>query len=193
MRHLIACKSDEELWTLLPKNNREAFALLYQRNIQTLFNFGLKLTSDRELIKDTLQELFTEFWKKRNTLSDVQLVKIYLIKSFRYKLLRTIAKSNKTRTYNLEELLTDMPDLELTENELALERQKLLKKQLQRLSERQREVIHLRYFQNLNHEEIADIMNMNYQSVSNLLHRALKKLRAELSEKTPKTKKLFQK
>ncbi len=170
-------KTDKELWDLLRKSNKNAFSILYKRHIESLFNFGLKLTSNREIIKDTLQELFTEFWKKRVSLSEVTHVKVYLIKSFRYKLLRAIAKSNKARTYTFEELLLNIPDLEPTDTELSLERKRKLTKQLKQLPDRQREVIHLRYFQNLKTEEIAEIINVNYQSVSNILYRAIKKLK----------------
>lgn len=192
MPYFISNKSDEELWALLRKSNKDAFALLYQRHIEGLFNFALKLTTDQEIIKDTIQELFIEFWNKRNRLSEVKQVKIYLIKSLRYKLFRAIAKANKTKTYDLEKLLADIPDHEPSEKEIAQERRDKIKAQLRFLSERQREVIHLRYFQNLKHEEIAEIMNMNYQSVCNLLNRALKKLRKH-NENPIKTKKTFQK
>lgn len=177
-------KSDKELWNLLRKGNKAAFSLLYKRHIQILFNFGLKLTSDREIIKDTLQELFTEFWNKQATLAEVEYVKVYLIKAFRYKLLRAISKANKTTIYNLEDLLKDMPEEEIIENELALERKKLLKERLELLPERQREVIYLRYFQNLKNDEIATIINVNYQSVSNILYRGLKNLKKKFKNKT---------
>lgn len=181
MRFLLSQKSDKELWDLLRKNNKEAFSLLYKRHIEALFNFGLKLTSNREILKDTLQELFTEFWNKRQTLSEVTHVKVYLMKSFRYKLLRAIAHSQKKRTYSLEELLQTVSNPKLHDTELALERKKRLKKILQQLPERQREVIHLRYFQNLKNEEIAEILNVNYQSVSNILYRAVKKLKKDFA------------
>jgi len=161
-----------------------AFEYIYKRHINTLFNFGLKLTQDREIIKDTLQELFTEFWNKRNTLNEVAYIKIYLIKAFRYKLLRAISQANKTKLYTLEDVLADISDDKTTDEALANERKNILRQRLTQLPERQREIIHLRYFQNLNHEEIADILNINYQSVSNLLHRALTKLKKEV-QKTP--------
>lgn len=177
-------KTDKELWRLLRLSNRIAFSLLYKRHIHALFNFGLRLTSDKELIKDTLQELFVELWNKRNTLSDVDHIKVYLIKSLRYKLLRAISKTHKGKIYSLEELFSSIPEIsiDLIENEDFLERKKQLQEALNLLSERQREVIHLRYFQNLKIEEIAEIININNQSVSNLLHRALTKLRASIRE-----------
>ena len=173
-------KSDKELWELLRKSNKAAFSLLYKRHIHSLFGFGLKLTSEKELIKDTLQELFIEFWNKREALSSVEHVKVYLIKSFRYKLLRSVSKSNKAQTFSLEELFMEISELDLIETETSLERKRLLKEKLLQLPERQREVIHLRYFHNLKNEEIAEILEMNYQSVSNLLSRAIKNLKKKV-------------
>ena len=188
---LIHQKSDTELWMLLRKGNKIAFSILYKRHIQSLFHFGQKLTTDQELIKDVLQELFTEFWTKRGHLSDVKQVKVYLIKSFRYKLLRTISKANKTPIYNLDDLLKDIPEEEILENELAIERREMLKQKLKDLPERQREVIHLRYFQNLKNDEIAEVISVNYQSVSNLLQRALKNLKKKITRGKAKFPLLF--
>ncbi len=176
-------KSDEELWELLRSGNRSAFSLLYKRHIKSLLHFGLKITPDQDLIKDTLQELFVEFWDKRHSLSVVKQVKAYLIKSFRYKLLRAVSQKNKTQVYALTDLMKDVTASELIENELSSERKRQLSRKLQRLPERQREVIHLRYFQNLSNGEIADIINVNKQSVSNLLQRALTNLRKDLVTK----------
>ena len=178
-----AQKSDKELWDLLRKGSKQAFSIIYKRHVQALLHFGLKLTNDREIIKDTLQELFTEFWKKRASLSEVEHVKVYLIKSFRYKLLRAISNANKTAISTLEDLFKEIPEEKFIENELALERKKILKTHLQKLPERQREVIHLRYFQNLKNEEIAEILSINYQSVSNILHRGIKNLKKYFSGK----------
>ena len=48
---------------------------------------------------------------------------------------------------------------------------------LDELSPRQREIIYLRFYQNLSYEEIADIMDLNYQTSRNLLYKAIRSLR----------------
>lgn len=175
--------SDKELWQLVQKGHKDAFSLLYNRHVKSLLHFGRRLTDDQELIKDSLQELFTDFWKNRNKLSAVEHVKVYLIKSYRYKLLRAISKSNKSKVYSLDDLLKDFNQQELGDTELSIQRKRKLKEQIKNLPDRQREVIHLRYFQNLMIPEIAEIINVNNQSVSNLLHRAMKNLRKNLASK----------
>ncbi len=45
---------------------------------------------------------------------------------------------------------------------------------------RQKEVIYLKFFEELRRDEIAEAMNINPQTVSNLLQMALKRLRLEI-------------
>lgn len=186
MHSLLSKKSDQELWKLLRIGSKVSFQTLYQRHIESLYNFGLKITANQELVKDTLQELFTEIWKKKDSLSEVTHVKVYLIKSLRYKLLRAGSNTSKQRTYSFEELFIDIPDIGMVDSEQNIERIKQLKEAINLLPHRQKEVIHLRYFQNLKNEEIADIINVNYQSVSNLLHRALTKLKGVMKNDSNK-------
>ena len=55
---------------------------------------------------------------------------------------------------------------------------KLVKHLLAQLSPRQREALILYYIEERKYEDICQIMNMNYQSVRNLMHRGLTKLRS---------------
>ena len=87
--------SDKELWKLLRNGDREALSLLYVRHITNLLNYGRYVVDDTDLIKDTLQEVFIEFWEKRNSLSEVSQIKPYLLKTLRNKLLRSKAKLSK--------------------------------------------------------------------------------------------------
>ncbi len=52
---------------------------------------------------------------------------------------------------------------------------------LGRLSNRQREIIYLKYYQNLSYEEVSEIMNINYQVARNLLYQAIKSLKSLLA------------
>ncbi|WP_230372019.1 RNA polymerase sigma factor, partial [Bacteroides thetaiotaomicron] len=54
----------------------------------------------------------------------------------------------------------------------------LVKRLLDQLSPRQREALTLYYIEEKKYEDICEIMNMNYQSVRNLMHRGLTKLRS---------------
>ena len=50
------------------------------------------------------------------------------------------------------------------------------------LPARQKEVLYLKFYQNLSNQEIAELLKVQYQSVSNLLQRALAFLRTHWKE-----------
>jgi RNA polymerase sigma factor (sigma-70 family) len=56
---------------------------------------------------------------------------------------------------------------------------------LNKLPKRQKEIIYLRFYQDLEVSEIVEIMEINAQSVYNLIHKALANLRAPLEAKLP--------
>jgi RNA polymerase sigma factor (sigma-70 family) len=74
-----------------------------------------------------------------------------------------------------------MSDFSSEENWIGRENDLVLKKQVRtaigQLPARQQEVIYLRFFQNLMPEEIAGLLAINSQSVSNIIQRALSNLR----------------
>ena len=109
----------------------------------------------------------------------VIILKYYLIKSVRNSCLKLIQRKNKLSS--LEEVEGQIKwnilpeELELSDSKI--ETKKLVQKALAELSNRQREIIFLKFFNNLDYEEIADLLDINYQSVVNHVHRAIQKLR----------------
>ena len=67
----------------------------------------------------------------------------------------------------------DYMEEEKTRNNLLL-----VNNLMDQLSPRQREALTLYYIEEKKYEDICEIMDMNYQSVRNLMHRGLTKLRA---------------
>ena len=63
------------------------------------------------------------------------------------------------------------------ENEEEASLKKEVRLLLNSLTSRQKEVIYYRYMENLSIQEIAGLMDMNYQSVQNLIQRSMEHLR----------------
>ena len=80
-----------------------------------------------------------------------------------------------------DNLLTDYVELAIADKEQQLQNSVTLKQLLEKLPKRQQEAIYLRFYHNFSYEIIASMMNVNYQSVLNLMQRALKSLRKEYS------------
>lgn len=171
------------LWNAFKSGNETALVSIFDRYVKVLYNYGIKIYQDRESVEDTVQELFIELWKNRKNLSDTDSIKFYLFKALRFKLQR-VRKSRISRDLLSLSQVDDgvAPSHEffvIAEQTMYEQRQRLLK-MLDSLTPRQREAIFLRYFEEMSYERIAEIMEMNKQSVYNLIHAGIAQLRESL-------------
>jgi RNA polymerase sigma factor (sigma-70 family) len=172
--------SDEKLWESCLMGNKEAFKEIYCRFYSLLYNYGSKLVSDQDLVKDCIQDIFIKLIQNYQSLSATPNVRGYLLKALRNKLYDTLEKERATDDISLyeETFVTDelFPLLSFDDSDTD-HRAKHLMEVFSGLSPHQQEIIYLYYVNELKHEEIAEIMEINYQSSKNLLFRSLSKLR----------------
>ena len=171
-----------QLWQRFKSGDQQAFASLYERYVGILYNYGYHISPHTSLVQDAIQDLFTDLWYTRQNLSDTTSVKYYLFRSLRRKIHRLSQTYAPLETFPDPDKLPDLPH-SMSEEALRIEKdtQEALIRQLQQalsqLPERQKEAIRLRFFDNFELKEVAAIMQMNEQSVRNLIQRSIKKLR----------------
>lgn len=180
-------EDDALLWIRFKNGDQDAFATLYKKHILPLIAYGSKLCPDRDQLRDQLQELFVELWNSRENLSDTDSVKFYLFRALRNKLIR-LAKSHhqhtdiiRIETYARQHYMENSIETSIVEKEMQVYNTALLKAAISHLTVRQQEIIQLRFYQGFSHDQIAELMQMNHQSVSNLLYRALSSLKEKIS------------
>lgn len=170
---------DITLWESFLSGDQEAFGQLFKNNYPHLFQYGSKICRNHPVLEDTIQELFLEIWKNRNAVPTIS-VKAYLLKALKYKLLKELARGNST---TFREDFADEGAFELGHEAFLVARQEDEEKtrkvvhSLQQLSHRQKEIIYLKFYQNLSYDEVSEIMNINYQAARNLLYQAIKALK----------------
>jgi RNA polymerase sigma-70 factor (ECF subfamily) len=175
---LIDHSSDITLWNQFLQHDEQAFGALFSRHYEALIQFGSKICRDDFLLEDAIQELFAELWQQKKQQTVIS-VKAYLLKALKYKLLRKMQKQNKfvwqedIHTYGFEWSYENS----LILREETAEQKRLLESALAQLTDRQKEIIYLRFFQNMSYEEVSDILQINYQAARNLLYQSIKKLR----------------
>lgn len=172
---------DQVLWQLYRVGDKRALGRLAERYYRALRHYGLKFMVDEPVVEDCIQELFLQLWQNRSQINDTESVRHYLLKALRHHILQYL-RSQKRLTF--EELDWDTAITDDIDAEILLIRQESLniltntiQSQLATLPTREREALYLRYYQDLSIPEIAEIMNVNRQSVSNFLQKALHKLR----------------
>jgi RNA polymerase sigma factor (sigma-70 family) len=176
-------RNEEELWQAFQAGNETAFARLYELYVDTLFSYCTRFTPDRDLVKDCIHDLFVELWKSRSTVSTTTSVRFYLLACIKRKVLRQLEKAHAKGAGSS---VAREPDATLSHEAALIQQQEWeqlqtgLQQALGHLTKRQREAIFFKFYQNLPYEQIASAMNVNAQSVYNLIFCALRTLKKNL-------------
>jgi RNA polymerase sigma factor (sigma-70 family) len=174
---------DSEIWARFKSGDKKALSHIYTRYFDKLYNYGSRITNDSGLTEDCIQDLFVEFWNKREGLSDVRNIKFYLYKSLRRKIIYKLSSLHK------QQLSDDLKHFEIQlsdkshylNQEITKEIQLKLKQLVACLLPKQKEAIFLIYYDELSYEEVAVIMGLKIKTVYNLVHLAISKLREQKS------------
>lgn len=173
-----------DAWDSFKSGDFDSLGVLFELHYQELFYYGIKVVDLSELVKDTIQDLFADVWERRDKMMNVANFKAYLIISLRRELIR---RAGKLRTESLSSEISSLQfsfsaEEFLINDEEIKSQSRILANSLSSLTEKQREVILLRFFHNLEFEEMAQILDINIQSVRNLLFRSLEKVRKDMDD-----------
>lgn len=174
-------ESDPGLWMLLKEGDFQAFEQLYVRHFPVLFSYSYKLTKEKQVSLDCLQELFVQIWAKKENLKTVHSVRFYLMKWLKRDIIRFLNDKNFQHLIYLDgdmsvaEMVAD--DSNPEEEEFIQYRARQIRKAINQLTKREKEVVYLRFMMGLPYEDICEIMNLPYQVVMNYQHRAFKSLK----------------
>ncbi|GAA4467460.1 sigma-70 family RNA polymerase sigma factor [Nibrella saemangeumensis] len=175
--------SDEaqQLWHEYRAGDMYALANIIQRAYPDLFHWGMRLHADREFVKDCIQEMFVSLWKIHDTIGSVENVRSYLLVVLKTRILRELSKKYNTHQSSLSDeysfSVEFAADLRLIEEEHEIYQVRKMEQVIRHLPDRQKELIYLRFYQDLSYEQIAEVMQLERQSVYNLLNKSLNSLR----------------
>jgi RNA polymerase sigma factor (sigma-70 family) len=168
-------------WRLFLQGDKHAFSEIYLAFHDDLYRYGIKLIHDHETINDCIQNLFLKLWKNRNNLKPVREIKPYLFRSLRNHIVDIIELEKQT--FPINEEVEELFDIEFNAEDFMISTQTERETEakiinlLNQLPPRQRHAIYLRYFEEMEFETISQVLNMNVQSVRNLISRGLKDMR----------------
>ncbi|HEV7350271.1 sigma-70 family RNA polymerase sigma factor [Telluribacter sp.] len=177
--------TEESLWLRFLAGETEAYEQLIATHYRPLFYYGSKFSKDREFIKDCIQDLFLHLWERRTHLSNEVVARPYLMASLRRHMHRSqpsgplafdhSAESNNDVHFEVEYSIEDRLIRQESSVALAIR----IKTLLDAMPQRQKEVLYLKYFQDMDRKQISEIMNITPQTVSNLLQLAFRQLKKQ--------------
>ena len=171
--------NDCEIWENFKNGDKSALSFIYFQHFRPMFQYGIKFKNDPEFIKDCIQDVFFKLIKAGKNLGTTNNIRFYLFKSMKTSILKKIEKDRR-----MEEIGNDLKfeaqfsvEEEIAEKENATEKEKSLSQSLKKLSDRQREIIYLRYECEMEYSQICEIMHLKNDSARKLVFRAIKTLR----------------
>jgi RNA polymerase sigma-70 factor (ECF subfamily) len=170
-------QTDSELAALIVKGNPLAYQALFYRYYDTLFRFFWQRTTDEEMAKDGVQDVFARVWQNRDKLNPDLSLKAYLYRIAGNRLIDHFRKEKNTVTVSDEEggyepsydpLATFAVDHDV-------------KKALSELPENIREVFLMNRYDGLKYREIAELLKVSVKTVEIRMSKGLKILREKLA------------
>lgn len=174
----------EALWQEIIKGDKSALGALFDALSRELITYAYKISLDKSLAKDAVQDVFVDIWQYRNNLTEDVQVRFYLYRSLRRTVVRLMKEElstgeNLNDAYSFDAEIS--PETAFCNLETENHQQVQIQESLKALSEREREIITLKYYSNLKIREIAELLDLKEQTVANTLQNALGKLRKKLS------------
>ncbi len=175
-------EDDVSVWNSFLSGDDHAYEYIYRQHVRKLFLYGITLTSDEELVKDCIHDVFIRIYKNRQNLGKTNNIRLYLISSLKNALLMAFRKQSI-----FEKFKNSIKEEDLTDDETAMDKminheaETELKSRIDNvwsvLTNRQKEIIYYKFVEGLSLAEIAKIENINYQSIANIIQRSLKKMK----------------
>ncbi len=178
-------EEDFALWNQFLEGDEKAYLYIYKLYAQDMYSYGMLFTTNSELVKDCLHDVFIKIHRNRKKLSQVDNIRLYLLKAMKNYLFDVFDKKKELfHNDTIEPVFSPEYTIEdkiIRQEELHYQSRKI-RQMLESLTPRQKEVLYYKYMKNLTYDEIGEIMQMNYQSILNLIQRSIKKLRETFAE-----------
>lgn len=179
--HLYTEKTDEVLVELLRSDDDRAFTELYDRYWKKLFIIAANRIKDLADAEEVVQDIFTELWRRRNTLNLTSSLANFLAVSVKYRVNRTLRKQYKQQLY-IDSILHEEKVDNSTQETLAFdELREELAKYVSQLPEKCQLVFRLSKEEGYSQKQIAEELQISEKTVEAHLGKAYKTLRSKLA------------
>ncbi len=162
----------------------EAFSFFYCYYINDLYSYGISLGGEKEVVKDTIQDVFLNIYFGKKDFSSIDHLKYFLLKSLKNGLYNIYKSKAVSSVANLSEgslnfsITTTVLDQIIDEEERVIIKQRV-DGLLSKLTSRQKEAVYLRFIQELEYDEVSEILNITEHAARKLISRSLKRLRGD--------------
>jgi RNA polymerase sigma-70 factor (ECF subfamily) len=176
--------TDPELVVLVARSDTDALAELYARHGATAYAIALRVTRDAHLAEDVTQEAFITVWRRAGAFDPRRARPSSWLLSIAHHRAVDVARREQVRRTEPSEALIHARAATNVPREVWLEIQaEEVRGALAALTDLQREVIHLSYFEGCTQSELARRLDTPIGTIKSRTHVALRRLHEQLDRR----------
>ena len=164
----------------ISESDSQAFDHLFRALYPRLVRFALKYVKQKSAATDIVQNAFIALWENRLNIDPDLSLKAYLYRIVRNKALNFL-RDHADKMVRLEDINSNYHEItnqnDSTDSDSPTKLTKKFMEWISELPSRQHEAFRLSRFDGLDHDEIAEVMNISSNTVNNHIVAALKYLK----------------
>jgi RNA polymerase sigma-70 factor (ECF subfamily) len=173
--------TDDQLFSILKKDDAQAFDEIYSRYWHTLYGQAYKRLGNRETTEEVLQDLFTKIWINRHKIMVNVSVGAYLSASVKYLVLNQLQKEAVRKKFAFGYIKQAPTTGNVTEETILFqELQYLVAQEVGKLPPKCKSVFELSRYEQYSNKGIAKELNISEKTVENQIGKAIKVLKIKL-------------
>lgn len=159
------------------KDKALAYEEIYHAYADELYRYAYMIVRNAQLAEDVIHDVFTDLWTNKENLEKVRSIRLYLFSSIKRRALRRLKKERTFIFFDqgsyesyfeiIPSFLDELSDVQHKEAVAGK-----INDCIAKLSNRQREIIYLKFYQNMSYTEISQLLELDQKYVYNLASKA---------------------
>lgn len=174
----------DEYLRRMQRGDRDAFQSFYEAEARAVYAYALSILQNPQDAEEAMQDTFLTVWDRCGDYTSSGKPTAWLFTIARNRCYAFLRRRALHPAVSLESLDMEDPSWQPYSEDMAgewpVEREALMKA-LSALTDQERRLIYLHVIASMKHREIAAVLNLPLSTVLSRYHRAIKKLRRELS------------
>jgi len=177
----VTSSTEARLWDDYRKGSDAAYVEIYKRSFESLYAYGMRVSGDASLVKDSIHEVFVDLRELRAKVGPTDSIKFYLFTCLKRKLYRASTRW-EGRRQSMDSIssfeFSLSPEQVLIDQQIGTDKREKLNRAIEQLSPRKKEIIYYFFYEGLTYDQIQEIMGLeNVKTTRNLMYKALNFLR----------------
>jgi len=166
------------------KNTKHDIGSLYTQYVDDLYRYAQNLGFEHYMAMDAIHDVFCKICVNDNLLNEIANIKFYLFRSLKNRLIDIFKSRKEYVGLDTAQITNSLPftlnftiEDELINKEEQAKIEKNINGMLNKLTDRQREIIYFKFVQGCNYTEISNLMNITVPACHKLIYKTLNKIR----------------